>query len=245
MTCLSCVSSVETREDGVLHAARVRVFEKVPSISPILRGGLNTQDAFQYLESREPILRYAPARQAKFWVFMPLENYKFIYAYEDATYCGELYQRLRQQLSLDGNLELAFALSQQRSPPVTLPSRHPAHRGPARVAVALVDSHEQLACFQCPSTGEYFLPHADVPRGLEEPSLLKDFAKAAWADCMGHPPKPLRAAINNRMRKGVRIGDIILYVCCTPDCGEALAALAGSRVACRGLSFQRRAWCDL
>ena len=166
-----------------------------------------------------------------FWDIRPLENYKFIYAYEDVTYCGELYQHLRQQLSLDGTLELVFALSQQRSPPVTLPSRHPDHRGPSRVAVALVDSHEQLVCFQCPSTGEYFLPHADVPRGLEEPSLLKDFAKAAWADCMGHPPKLLRASINNRMRKGVRVGDTMLYVCCTPDCGEALSALAGSRVA--------------
>ena len=38
----------------------LRMFEKIEYISSILRGGLNPQDFFQYLESREPILRYAP-----------------------------------------------------------------------------------------------------------------------------------------------------------------------------------------
>ena len=48
----------------------LRIYQIIPSISPILRGGLNPQYFFQYLESREPILSSMPLRASEFWGFL-------------------------------------------------------------------------------------------------------------------------------------------------------------------------------
>jgi hypothetical protein len=48
---------------------------------------------------------------------------------------------------------------------------------------------------------------------------------------MGPPPRQLRASVNNRMKKGVRIGDTLLFLCVTSDCAAALAPLHSTRSA--------------
>ena len=173
-----------------------------------------------------------------FWEVRPLLYYKFVYAYEDVIHCGQLYLRLRAMLVKMGLLDLALTLSQQRAPPVALRDDHPRYRPPTTVAVALVDA-ERVVCLQDPTTGRYFLPSLalqgeQLQRGTSHKhdghADRKMYARAAWVASMGILPKQLRAAINNRMKKGVRIHDTLLYICTTADCGAALATLASSRI---------------
>ena len=170
-----------------------------------------------------------------FWVVRPLAHYKFVYAYEDVIHCGQLYLRLHAMLTKMGILELALALSQQRAPPVALHNSNPHHSPPTVVAVALIDE-ERVICLQDAPTGCYFLPSLSLPspqssKPANAPVDYKELARQAWASSMGPPPRQLRASVNNRMKKGVRIGDTLLFLCVTSDCAAALAPLHSTRAA--------------
>ena len=165
------------------------------------------------------------------WDQRPLSTRNFIYAYEDVTYCNRLYSRLCAVLREQGVLELVFALSQQRVPPVSLPRYHVQYKPPLRVALALVDRFNRVICLQDRVSGLCSLPSAAFEGRLTDLSQAKQFAKEMWTAVMGAPPKSygLRAAVNARLRKAVRIGDTLLYAACIDDCVTALDAVLGSR----------------
>ena len=159
------------------------------------------------------------------WDTRPLPPRMVIYAYEDVSYCNQLYLALREALRRDGLWELALTLSQQRAPPIALPYRHPSYAPPTSFAIALVDRDDNVICLQDLSTGLCSLPSSATPSGAREPSLLKEHARQSWPTLMGPTPKFPRAALNSRMRKAVRIGDTLLYCAWLDDCMRHLASL--------------------
>ena len=164
-----------------------------------------------------------------FWDVRPLLYYKFVYAYEDVIYLSRLYDRFCTMLS--DTMELVLTFSQQRAPPASLARTNALYLPPSRVAIALVDSNQCVVCLQS-QAGLYHLPHLSIPNreAAIDPSSLKDLARKAWTSFMGPPTsKGLRAAINARLRKGVRIGDTELYLSHIPDGFAALTSINVSR----------------
>ena len=53
----------------------------------------------------------------------------------------------------------------------------------------------------------------------------KHQAMASWSQCMGDPPKHVCASIRGRMRKGVRIGDCMVYFAPIDSCARHLPAI--------------------
>ncbi len=153
----------------------------------------------------------------------PLDAKLFVYAYEDVTFCGQLYNRLVEALHVKGVYELACTLSQQRCPPVQLPIGHPSYQQPTRIAIGLCDWCSVL-CLHDTSTGTVCLPN--VP--YDPQASHKSQASAAWSHIMGAPAKGLRSAINARMRRPVRLGDTLLFLTFVPDCSTLLSDLASA-----------------
>lgn len=164
------------------------------------------------------------------WFTRPLPSSFFVYAYEDTLYLGRLYRRLSSHLRDLGSLDLCFSLSQQRAPPLSLPPRHPSAAAPTHVAVAVTDSSSRLLCLQSLSCGTYSLPCLPLPRTSSfTPDLSKTFAGALWSRVMGPPPKRLRASVSvSRLKRGVRVGDVLLYCAITGDLLDLLPALASA-----------------
>ncbi|MDC0525706.1 hypothetical protein OAO87_01810 [bacterium] len=167
------------------------------------------------------------------WDQRPLSTKHFIYAYEDVTYCNQLYLRLYSVLSGLGLLELVFTLSQQRAPPVSLPRHHACYAPPTHVSIAVVDRFNRVVCLQDRTNGLCSLPTVRLGGRALDLVSSKQAAKDMWASVMGPPPKihALRAAINARLRKAVRVGDTLLYGACIDDCIDALDSLRDSRAA--------------
>ena len=159
------------------------------------------------------------------WEQRPLILRHFVYAYEDVTYCNRLYRRQRAALKDSGMLELVEALSQQRSPPVALPAHHRFFQPPTHAAIALIDHSGHVFCIQRKSDGSCLLPEAAFVRASStaQAHQYKEEARLIWAKLMGPPPKLVRAVINARLRKAVRVRDTLLYVGVVPESHDCLA----------------------
>ena len=156
----------------------------------------------------------------------PLSELLFTYAYEDVTLLNELYRRLLGELREDHLEELAFALSQQRSPASRLVVGHVASLLPAtKVAIALMDS-KSVTCLQGRAGGVCSLPWAHVSDVSASAQTVKQVAQLVWRAQMGPPPKGVAAAVNARTRKPVQIGDTLLFTAAVPDCTTVLTALS-------------------
>ena len=176
------------------------------------------------------------------WDTRPLPEHMVVYAYEDVMHCNHLFRRMRATLQDQGLFELVCTLSQQRAPPIALHHNDWRSRPAARVAIAVIDDAGRVLCLQSVGDGLCSLPSAEFgPAGpLVEPSQAKQFAKDAWAAVMGRPPKALRAAVNARMRKAVRVGDTLLYTTFVGDCAELLGAVSSAYEALNAQRFSHR-----
>ena len=161
------------------------------------------------------------------WERRPLTRRLFTYAYEDVTYCNQLYSAMKQSLEEVGLHELVLELSQLRAPPRALPPHSPAYAPPKYVVIAVNDGRH-MVCIQRRSDGLCQLPSAPLTVPIAE---AKRAALAMWDEVMGEPPKAIRAAIRARLRKAVRIGDTLLYQAQIPDCAAALDSITETAVA--------------
>ena len=161
------------------------------------------------------------------WEPRPLTPKLFVYSYEDVTYCNLLYLRLSAQLSELGLSDLCKQLSQQRAPLRALPLSHPLHTPAIYVTIALVDDLQRVLCIRRSDGDSDELPCLPLS-GQRVVSAQKDAARQMWVDVMGAAPKSVRSAVTNRLRKGTRIGDSMLYLACVPDCTTVLSELQSS-----------------
>ena len=154
------------------------------------------------------------------WLIRPVTEQLFVYAYEDVTYCNLLATSLRTTLQSQGLWDLVLTLSLQRTPPRGLPPAHALYSPPVTGAVALMDASGRVLCRR--QGGSLSLPAG--PLGALN---AKEEARRIWRELMGEPPKALslRCAINSRMRKGVLIGDTLLFVSYVKDLLESLPLL--------------------
>ena len=175
----------------------------------------------------------------RMWEARPLTFRLFVYAYEDVKYSTLLYLRLRSYLEGRGLLELVYSLSQKRAPPISLTARHCEYLPPDRVAIALLDDKGKVVCRQS-EDGVLSLPSG--PLAVEDSPLDKSkaAAKKMWADVMGAPPNlfNVKAAINARLRKAVRIGNTLLYTAVIGDCAQALCPLLWATLAATDSQFE-------
>ena len=145
------------------------------------------------------------------WFQRPLGQRLFVYAYEDVVFCNALYVAQRNQLRAQGLLELTFALSAQRCPPAALPVTFGRHAPVTNIAVALIDLDGRVLCTRDCGNSELSLP-----QGLSTSATTVNESKARaseiWREIMGPPGREVKIAVNSRLRKGVRVGDTMLYV---------------------------------
>lgn len=161
------------------------------------------------------------------WYRRPITHRLFTYAYEDVTYCNQLYRRLAAQVKSLGLYELTRALSQQRAPPIALPEHHPRYRPADKFAVALCDKQGSVLCIQDVHTARYSIPEAPFAEPLAPLARRKQAAQAFWESLFGDAAeRELHTAVSNRMRKAVRIGDHLLYLAFVKDLTLVLPALA-------------------
>ena len=138
----------------------------------------------------------------------PLSERLFVYAHEDVKFCNRVYLELRSRLEKRGLVDLAFALSQQRCPPLALPREHPDCALPNRIAIALSDAECVLSLLS--ESGEHSLPSKEVtPSG--GPKEWRAAAMTIWKEVMGAPLPAFKLALA-RLRKPVQIGRTLLYV---------------------------------
>ena len=155
----------------------------------------------------------------------PLTVRLFTYAYEDVTYCNQLYAQLRRALEQIGLLQLTFVLSQQRGPPSALRITHPQHEAPSWIAVALCDMQGQVLCEQELEQGRYRLLHVET-KGERNPLLLKKKAQTAWEAQMGRTAKEIDISVRVRLRKPTRVGDTLLYTAYVTELTTLLESLS-------------------
>ena len=157
------------------------------------------------------------------WLRRPLTRRLFVYAYEDVIYCNRLATVMRAQLVKMGLWELTLALSLQRAPPAALSPQHVLYTPPLRVAVALVDEADRVLCRR---DGNLL----SLPSGPATGFNLKNCAQQMWRQVMGAVPKAhaLRSVISNRMKKGVRIGNTMLFQCNVSSVVDCLPALTAA-----------------
>ena len=155
------------------------------------------------------------------WLIRPVTHPLFVYSFEDVTYCNRLATALRKQLQSQGLWELTLTLSQQRAPPRGLPPSHALYAPPVTAAIALVDASGRVLCRR--QGGSLSLP-SDHFQSVLGP---KEEARRIWRELMGEPPKShaLRCAINSRMRKGVLVGNTLLFVSYVKDLLDCLPLL--------------------
>ena len=155
------------------------------------------------------------------WLTRPVTYPLFVYSFEDVTYCNRLATVLRTQLQSQGLWGLALTLSQQRAPPRGLPPSHALYAPPVTAAIALVDASGRVLCRR--QGGSLSLP-SDHFQSVLGP---KEEARRIWRELMGEPPKlySLRCAINSRMRKGVLVGNTLLFVSYVKDLLDCLPLL--------------------
>ena len=168
------------------------------------------------------------------WERRPMHYNVYVYAYQDVLHCNALGKRMRDLLTERGLWELCLQLSLDRSPPYALRVHHPAYVGPTRVEVALVDEGS-VVCMQRSTDGLYSLPSAPLPPGTNGASA-RALAKQAWSEVMGTAPSGVRAAINARLHKPTRVGDVLLFTAFVPDCKSVLGSLSNAFVTGSGSS---------
>ena len=162
------------------------------------------------------------------WDQRPLTVRLFTYAYEDVTYCNQLYERLSSLLRQQGMLELTFALSRQRCPPITLSLKHPQCEPPEWVAVALCDLKGRVLCEQESGSRQYRLVRTRI-ECVQEPLPLKRAAQEAWSIRMGSAVKSVDISVRVRLRKATRVGDSLLYTAYVSDLLSCFVELSESR----------------
>jgi transposase InsO family protein len=167
----------------------------------------------------------------------PLSTKLFEYAYEDVVHCNRLHTVMAAELRERGILDLALALSAQRTPPFALETAHPRYQQATSVAIVVHDADYHI-CVQN-EEGLCTVPTGHIP---SESGDYKKVAADAWAEHMGGVPKALRAPLRCRMRKGIRIADTIVYMVPVDNCFAMLPALnelatlqlqANNHVVCR------------
>ena len=161
------------------------------------------------------------------WLIRPLTWRLFEYAYEDVTYCNVLYAAQRAQLERLGLVQLTFALSLQRAPPRALPSRFSQQLTPSNILIALSDDSERVLCLR---NGDGTLslpsiPYPSTPAGVHQ---LRNMAAKGWAEVVGPPKKPVKAAVSCKLHKGVRVADSLLFTATVPNLVECLSDLGAA-----------------
>ena len=149
----------------------------------------------------------------------PLSLQLFEYAYEDVLLCNRLYIAMSEELRERGLLELAFALSALRTPPIALPASHPLHRPPTHVTVVVHDLEYHFTVQKSPDTRAW-LPSA--PLGGESDDF-RVRVTAAWTSLFGDPPRHLAGLLKSRVQKRTRIKDTVLFTLHVGDCRALVA----------------------
>ena len=138
----------------------------------------------------------------------------FRYAYEDVLHCNALYRAMRTTLLDRGLLELTFALSANRTPPICLKPVSALYQPPTSLAIALVDS-THVICLRHRRSGLFSLPvgsftHTSSPDASAH--TPKQQGRTLWASLMGAPPKPTNITVNSHLQKPVRLGHHLLLL---------------------------------
>ena len=155
----------------------------------------------------------------------PLTLKNFTYAHEDVSSGGRLHNALVRELRAHDIEELAFAMSQTRSPAYAVRVAEPlAYPVGTRVAVALVDD-DSVACLCHRERHDCCIAEALAAEITPVTTVVKQMAQHTWSRCMGPPPKGVAAAVKSRPKKPVQIGEVLLFVAVVPSCTAVLEAL--------------------
>ena len=156
----------------------------------------------------------------------PIAYKLFLYSYEDVLFGNQLYAAQHSLLKQRGLLELCCEFSRLRCPPRSLPAVHRTFQPASKAAIALVDGPNVL-CLRNLGTGLCSLPMADLPEySPSNMQALRAKISDIWRVEMGVPPRFASQAINAKLQKPVRIGDIFLYLATVPS----LAAIGSDLV---------------